>query len=78
MDELTDEQKAVLDFERKWWKYQGAKEAAMMYDLGLKPVRFYQILGALIDNPAALAYDPVGVNRMRRLRDARRDERAAR
>lgn len=35
MDELTDEQKAVLDFERKWWKYQGAKEAAMMYGCGM-------------------------------------------
>ncbi|HEX7354257.1 MAG TPA: DUF3263 domain-containing protein, partial [Mycobacteriales bacterium] len=40
--------------------------------------RYYQILNALIDNPNALAVDPMLVKRLRRLRAARQRQRSAR
>ena len=37
------------------------------------PVRYYQLLNALLDDPRALAHDPVTVNRLRRSGTAPRD-----
>ncbi len=53
----------------------GAKERVIREELGLVPVRYYQLLNALLDDPRALAHDPVTVNRLRRIREARRAER---
>ena len=41
----------------------------------LSATRYYQLLNALLDDPRALAHDPVTVNRLRRIRDARRARR---
>jgi hypothetical protein len=68
---------AALDFERQWWKYAGAKEAKIREQFDLTTVRFYQLLNAAIDHPAADAYDALLVKRLRRLRDARRSSRTA-
>lgn len=76
MTVLSELAQAILDLERGWWHHPGAKDAAIRDRLGLSPLRYYQLLGALIDNPAALAHDPVLVNRLRRLRDQRRLARA--
>lgn len=38
---------------------------------------YYQRLNGLLDNPEALAYSPMLVRRLRRLRDARRAHRSA-
>jgi len=46
--------------------------------LGLSGTRYHQLLNSLIDTPDALAYDPMLVGRLRRLREARRRARAAR
>ncbi|HEX5741096.1 MAG TPA: DUF3263 domain-containing protein [Pilimelia sp.] len=59
---------AVLAFERRWWRHPGAKEQAIREEFGLSAVRYYQVLRALLDRPAALAHDPVLVGRLRRLR----------
>jgi len=40
--------------------------------------RYYQVLNALIDNPAALTADPLLVKRLRRMRTARQRQRSAR
>ncbi len=69
--QLTDEQRAILDFERQWWKYSGAKETAIRERFDMSATRYYQVLNALIDDPAALARDPLLIRRLRRLRDAR-------
>ncbi|GAA4960341.1 hypothetical protein GCM10023238_29280 [Streptomyces heliomycini] len=53
----------------------GVKERAIREELGLAPVRYYQLLNALLDDPRALAHDPVTVNRLRRVRETRRTER---
>lgn len=63
---LTDQERAILDFEAKWWRYPGAKESAIRDDLGLGGTHYYQQLAALIQRPEALAYAPTVVNRTRR------------
>jgi hypothetical protein len=74
-DALTAQHRAVLALERSGWPSSGAKERAIRERLGLAPVRYYQVLNALLDDPRALAHDPVTVNRLRRVREARRAER---
>ena len=69
---------AILAFERQWWKYAGAKEQAVRELFGMSATRYYQVLNALIDRPAALEADPMLVKRLRRVRAARQRARSAR
>ncbi len=73
---LSDRQRRVLEFERHWWRYAGAKETAIRAEFAISATRYYQILNALIDSPAALVTDPMLVKRLRRLRATRRRARA--
>lgn len=75
---LTDRHVAMLEFERAWWKYAGAKEQAVRDRFGVSSTRYYQELNALIDRPEALSADPLLVRRLRRLRAARQRQRSAR
>ena len=75
---LSERDRAVLDFERQWWKYAGAKEQAVREKFGMSSTRYYQVLNALIDRPEALAHDPLLVRRLRRLRATRQRARSAR
>jgi hypothetical protein len=75
---LSERDVAILAFERRWWRHVGAKEQAIREEFRLSAARYYQVLGALIDAPAALAYDPMLVKRLQRMRDARLAARAAR
>ncbi|WP_307862033.1 DUF3263 domain-containing protein [Nocardioides sp. SYSU D00065] len=68
----------MLNFERQWWKYAGAKEAAIRATFDCSPTRYYQQVNAIIDKPEALAHDPLVVRRLRRLRSARARQRSAR
>lgn len=77
MPDLTDLERQVLAFERRRWKYAGAKESAIRETFGMTATRYHQVLNALIDNPAALAAEPQLVNRLRRLRQERRRTRRA-
>ncbi|MGI5426710.1 DUF3263 domain-containing protein [Streptomyces sp. CA-179760] len=80
-DEGTAEQglgrreRDILALERRSFPGPGAKERAVREELGLAPVRYYQLLNALLDDARALAHDPVTVNRLRRIRETRRAER---
>ncbi|MFC4375962.1 DUF3263 domain-containing protein [Nocardia halotolerans] len=68
----------ILDFERKWWKYAGAKEDAIRELFAMSATRYYQVLNAVVDKEEALAADPMLVKRLRRLRASRQKARAAR
>ncbi len=70
--DLTARDRALLDFERGWWRQPGPKGSRIRADLGYSPTRYYERLAALLDLPAAFAYDPLTVMRLRRLRDQRR------
>jgi hypothetical protein len=75
---LSERDRNVLDFERQWWKYAGAKEQAVREKFDMSATRYYQVLNALLDRPEALAHDPLLVRRLRRLRAARQRARSAR
>jgi Protein of unknown function (DUF3263) len=75
---LDERDRAILDFERQWWKYAGAKEQAVRDLFGMSATRYYQVLNALIDRTDALAHDPMLVKRLRRLRASRQRARSAR
>ena len=75
---LTDRDIAILDFEREWWQHPGSKEESIRQIFGLSAARYYQVLGALLSSQAALAYDPMLVKRLQRMRDERQTSRQAR
>ncbi|MFR9675995.1 DUF3263 domain-containing protein [Streptomyces sp. TR06-5] len=74
-DGLSERDRAVLALERRTWSGPGAKERAVRERLDMSPTRYYQLLNALLDDPRALAHDPVTVNRLRRRREAQRARR---
>ncbi|WP_158375210.1 DUF3263 domain-containing protein [Cellulosimicrobium cellulans] len=76
--DLSERDREVLAFERQWWKYAGAKEQAVRELFDMSATRYYQVLNALIDSPAALAHDPMLVKRLRRMRSTRQRARSAR
>lgn len=76
--ELSEREQQLLDFERQWWRYAGAKEQAIRDQFAMNATRYYQQLNALLDNPAAMAHDPLLVKRLRRMRERRQLARTAR
>lgn len=75
---LSERDRQILEFERQWWKYAGAKEQAIRDLFDMSSTRYYQIINNLIDDPKALAFDPMLVKRLRRMRAARQRARSAR
>ena len=78
ISDLSERDREILDFERQWWKFAGAKEQAVREKFEMSSTRYYQVLNALIDRPEALEADPLLVRRLRRLRAARQRQRSAR
>jgi len=68
---LSERDLAVLEMERRTFRRRGAKEQAVRDELDLSSTRYHQVLNALLDDPEALAADPVLVGRLRRLRAER-------
>ena len=77
-DQLTVKDTMTLHMERSWWKYDGAKATAIRERFWESPTVYYARLNRLLDEPAALAYDPMLVRRLRRLREVRQAARGAR
>ena len=75
---LTDLETRILEFERSWWRYAGAKESAIKELFDLSAPRYYQLLNDLIDRDDALLASPMLVKRLRRLRQARMSARSGR
>ncbi|MFC7757000.1 DUF3263 domain-containing protein [Catellatospora bangladeshensis] len=75
---LDERERHILAFEKQWWRHAGAKEQAIRDGFGLSATRYYQLLNALLDNPAALELEPVLVARLRRLRGSRARTRSTR
>jgi hypothetical protein len=74
---LDERQRRILDFERDAWRLQVAKERAIRETFGISATRYHQLLRGIVDRPEALAYDPMLVRRLRRLREIRRKRRTA-
>lgn len=78
LNALSERDTEILEFERQWWKFAGAKEAAVREKFDMSSTRYYQVLNALIDKSEALEADPLLVRRLRRLRASRQRQRSAR
>lgn len=74
---LNERDAMLLDFEDEWYLANSSKEAEVLERFGLTSARYYQILNSLIDTPEALAYRPLLVKRLRRLREQRQRARSA-
>jgi hypothetical protein len=70
--ELSERERAILDFEGSWWTERGSKEDAIKIRFRLSATRYYQILATLIDRSEAEEYASLVVRRARRSRDDRR------
>lgn len=66
---LSEEDVAMLEFERKWWRDSSAKNQQIRTSFGMDPIRYFQRLNGLIARPEALDFDPVLVNMLLRRRD---------
>ncbi|ROQ38761.1 uncharacterized protein DUF3263 [Frondihabitans sp. PhB188] len=75
---LSDRDRRILDFEQHAPVSPPRKAAAIRSELGLTAPRYQQLLGSLIEKPGALAYAPMLVGRLLRLRDARDHARSTR
>ena len=70
--ELTARERAVLDFEREWWKLPGRKNVEIRARFAMSSSSYYRMLHALLDRPEAGAYDPLTVLRVRKRREQAR------
>lgn len=68
---MTDLEVSILDFEGKWWQQRGHKEAEIRRLFGMSAIRYAQRLNQLLDDADAQRYDPLLVNRLRRIRAQR-------
>lgn len=75
---LSELEKSVLAFAALHWKYPGAMETRILEEFGWSATRYFQVLNALLDRPAAHAHDPMLVARLIRLREVRRARRRPR
>ncbi len=64
-------QRMIIDFEQTYWHRLDSKENAIRETFDMTPVRYYQLLLELIDEPEALAAEPLLVNRLRRIANSR-------
>lgn len=79
VNDLTDLERAVLDFEREhpFWRYAGHKDDAVRKTFDITPTRYAQVLVGAISKPAGLEYDAQTVRRVQRVIRARRRRRVS-
>jgi len=68
---LSDEELAILAFEKRWWRRAGSKEQAIVAEFELSATQYYRRLGELLDEPAALEAEPAVVRRLLAAREER-------
>lgn len=76
--QLSERDHAILEFEGSWWHYPGPKDRAIRDYLGMSSTRYYQAIRRLMEDPAASARHPLVIRRLRRMRDERIEQIAAR
>ena len=53
---LTELELRILEFEKNWWRFAGAKESAIRELFNLNPPAYYQLLNNLIDRQIGRAH----------------------
>jgi hypothetical protein len=56
--ELTERERAMLLFCRRWWHAKGSQEVAIREEFGVSPTRFWQEVRALVTRQEAVAFAP--------------------
>lgn len=69
---LTEQEKAILEFERGWWTLDDQRDMVIEERFGLSSAAYYEVLNDLVDRADAMQHDPLVVRRLRRLRDRKR------
>ena len=75
---LDETARRTMDLESGWWRHAGTKDSAIRTRFAEEPAAYYRRLGRLLDDPAAVAYAPVLVRRLRRQRARRLGSRSGR
>ena len=65
----------MLEFERNYWTFDDPKPAAIRARFQCSVDEYYAELSELLEQPAAMAHDPLVVRRLQRQRLRRRRER---
>jgi AraC-like DNA-binding protein len=69
---LTDRQRAMLDFERTWWQFDEPRDELIAQRFGCSTKEYYDELNEVLDTPGAMSHDPLVVRRFQRRRIRRR------
>ncbi|AXQ62871.1 helix-turn-helix DNA binding protein [Gordonia phage Angelique] len=69
---MTEDDRHMLDLAGARWNYAGSLEQRVRDEFGISLTRFWQRVNQMCDTREALEYAPATVNRLRRLRTARR------
>lgn len=72
---ITERQQAMLEFERTFWTFDEPKETLVRARFHCSVDEYYAELNDLLEQPSALAHDPLVVRRLQRQRVRRRRER---
>ncbi|MGV0334967.1 DUF3263 domain-containing protein [Corynebacterium kroppenstedtii] len=69
---LTDDERRMLEFERRVWRRDSAKDELIRRRFNLSPIRYYQRLFRLIQRREALEEFPTTVSRLLRIANSDR------
>ena len=69
MESLTEAERAILEMEKRTWKYPGAKERAVRRELDMPATEYYMRLNRLIDDVRVIREEPALTRRLRQRRD---------
>ena len=72
---ISERQQAMLEFERTFWTLDDPKELLIRARFQCSADQYYVELSELLEQPEALAHDPLVVRRLQRHRVRRRRER---
>ena len=76
--ELSQRDRAILDFEQSWWESATPRDQAVREQFQLTESEYAEVLNQLVASEAALVAEPLLIRRLRRLRDRRRQQHIAR
>jgi len=72
---ISERHQAMLEFERTFWTYDEPKESLIRARFQCSADEYYAELNELLEQPEAIAHDPLVVRRLQRQRVRRRRER---
>lgn len=69
---MDDIDRRILQFEHRYYRHAGRREADIQTEIGISPTRYAQRLSYLLRDPEAWLSDPLVMKRLRRIVDRKR------